>query len=436
MKTATLLLSAAFTGLVLFNPASVGYANAGKIKIRVQSKVVVQKPKPKVRIKVKAAAPKIAKRVKVKRKLRRNEVANPEPKIVEQPKLAKAAKDTGGGGNGRLAAKARVKGNVIAGLPEVTDVIPQFRPDDFARSAGTDAREAALAAAALKEMAALGALRDAATPGFGLPLPDLAVEGAGSPFGEGLHGIPVLGDSHAGTTPANPWGVDTGDLASGIAGKGDSKPDPVEPKIPDGKPSGAGKSDTTITWSNAGDSYGDVGEPDTHTLHIATNDENGSHTVNTTYDGNWNRTHQVEIITTPGGARREIHRDFAGGTWEIQDFGRGGESIGYRTGRLGDGSYPYVNRLTNPDYVDNGSNCRDVGCIVKGEGGMQPLDRSKLTKAQVLPAGPDEANGGASAGGRAMVTANDVLERYDEDSRRRGGGSALRARDLCFHSEC
>ncbi|MEZ5812089.1 MAG: hypothetical protein R3D45_11820 [Rhizobiaceae bacterium] len=443
MKTATLLISAAFAGLVLVNPASVGNAEAGKVKVRVQTKVVVQKPKPKVRIKVKVAAAKIAKRVKVKRRLRSEETVNPEPKIVEHPKLASTAT---GGGSGKLAANAKAKGNVIAGLPETTDVIPQFRVDF---SASAEAAEAARAAAELRDIAALGALRDAASPDFGLAMPDLAreiptnaerlggmgIERRGGMFpdddlGSGPGGFGTIDNSHSGNTPSNPWGVNIGALAKGVAGDYDTGWQDRSDLVPGMQ--------VRETWTRNADNSTTF----TYERRYAPGFIGRgifSRTIRNE-DGTLRHQRYVDIypsgkrITTitHGDGRRiinlpDVQMDKPGGT-----ASENGDKPADKPEKPGKD----VAKLENPDFVDNGSNCRDVGCIVRGEGGLQPLDRSKLTKARVLPAGPDEANGGASATGPAMFTANDVLERYDEDNRRRGSARRLDPTLLCKHSEC
>ena len=168
MKTANLLMSVAIASVMIANPVAVETADAAKIKIKIDaSHGHNSKVKPRIRIKPKITAAKVATKVKVKRKKTLAEKINPAPKPAEEARIASVG---GGKKNSKLAAGTSRGQSRYVELPEITDVLPTFRIDFAATS---EAAEAARSAAELKDLIELGALREAASPEFGLPMPDL-----------------------------------------------------------------------------------------------------------------------------------------------------------------------------------------------------------------------------------------------------------------------
>ena len=454
MKTANLLMSVAIASVMIANPATVETADAVKIKIKVDvSNGHNAKVKPRIRIKPKITAAKAATKVKVKRKKKLANKINPAPKPAEEAQIASAGS---GKKNSKLAAANSRGQSRYVELPEITDVLPTFRID-FA--AGQEAAEAARAAAELKDLIELGALRDAASPDFGLASPDLARDFPsnaerlgetgferrtggmfpGDDLGSGPGGFGTLSNSHNRDTPNNRWGVNVSGLGDGILSTRTTtthtEGNTIFTKTVDTE-------DGTVTTSASDPKIGvqkTVGMDDTGVTIQVWNSGRGSA--------------QYHNYTYENGVIRYAHHDYAD-----HDGNHTHHSANYETGwshwtRNGEQFHQYrilqdprdfrrndergggINRMTDPDYV-GGSSCNNIGCILNGGGGLKPLDGSKLTAAHVLPAGPDEDNGGISASGTPMYTSNDVLERYDEDSRRRDEFRQANPDDFCFHSEC
>jgi hypothetical protein len=95
---------------------------------------------------------------------------------------------------------------------------------------------------------------------------------------------------------------------------------------------------------------------------------------------------------------------------------------------------PPTTELRNPDHASGGStpfwwvNEREKGTFdfsKVGSGGKSP---------GAMPDAPHTEDGTPTS--QRVVSQNDLLERYDEDSRNRAGGAALSQQDLCAHSEC
>jgi hypothetical protein len=90
--------------------------------------------------------------------------------------------------------------------------------------------------------------------------------------------------------------------------------------------------------------------------------------------------------------------------------------------------------LRNPDHAPGGST--PFWWVNEREKGT--FDFSKVGSGGKTPGAMPDAPHGEDGTPRAqrVVSQNDVLERYDEDSRNRTGGAALSQQDLCAHSEC
>ena len=450
MKTANLLISVAIASVMIANPAAIGTADAAKIKIKVDaSHGHNTKIKPRIRIKPKITAAKAATKVKVKRKKKLAKKINPAPKPAEEAQITRVG---GGKRNSKLATSSGQSRYVE--LPEITHVLPTFRIDF---EAGEDAAEAARAAAELKDLIELGALRASATPDLGMATPDLARDipsnadrlgdagferrtggmFPGDDLGSGPGGFGTLSNSHNRKTPNNPWGVDVNGLGDGILSTGTTTTHT--------------EGNTILTKTVHDDGMVTTGFDDGKMMESKSSNP-GNNTVTIESWGHGNHRAEYHIYSYDNGVIQNAHHDYVdhdgNRTHHHADYGNGWSNWT----RNGESFYRYritqdprdfrrhnetgsgINRMTDPDYVGGGSNCRDIGCIVNGEGGMKPLNGSKLTKAEVLPAGPDEDNGGISASGTPIYTSNDVLERYDEDSRR--SGDAIRLSNLCMHSEC
>ncbi len=431
MKTANLLMSVAIAGVMIANPMTVETADAAKIKIKIDATNGHNaKVKPRIRIKPKITAAKAATKVKIKRKKKLANKINPAPKPVEEAQIASVG---GGKNNGKLATGTTRGQSRYVELPKITDVLPTFRIDF---EAGQEAAEAARAAAELKDLIELGALRDAASPDFGLATPDLARDipsnaerlgdtgferrtggmFPGDDLGSGPDGFGALANSHNRETPNNRWGVNPQNAIDGVAS-------------------------TETTTVDAHDGFKIVKQTndnsDSATITVVRQDDAGTMRGEYQYNGGTIQTADVHS-SEPNDNQTHFYDNYRSG-WSFAQ--RNGEDL--PPTRLEPGEQRRfhrpdesgVNRMTDPDYV-GGSSCNNIGCIINGEDGLKPLDGSKLTAAHVLPAGPDEDNGGISASGTPMYSANDVLERYDEDSRRRDEFRPANPDDFCFHSEC
>ncbi|MEX0344830.1 MAG: hypothetical protein AB3N20_07910 [Rhizobiaceae bacterium] len=437
MKTTNLLISVAIAGVMIANPLTAETADAAKIKIKVDaSHGHNAKVKPRIRIKPKITAAKAATKVKVKRKKKGSKI-NPAPKPVEEAQIARVG---GAKKNSKLATGASRGQSRYVELPEITDVLPTFRID-FA--AASEAAEAARAAAELKDLIELGALRDAATPDFGLPTPDLARDipsnaerlgetgferrtggmFPGDDLGSGPGGFGGLANSHNGKTPANPWGVNTNDIGKSVAGDYDTGWQDMSDLVP-----GMQVRETSTTNS-------DRSVTNTYHRRYAPGTIGTGIFRRTTYNEDGTVRHQRYVEIKPSGARTTTINHGDNHVIQLPPVRFKQDAKPSETSEKPDKPAAKIAKLENPDYV-GGSNCNNIGCILNGGGEIKPLDGSKLTRAEVLPAGPDEDNGGISASGTPMYSANDVLERYDEDSRRRDEFRRANPDDFCFHSEC
>ncbi len=429
MKPATLMLSAAVVSMMLFAPVAFPGAEAASIKIKpqivkVKPKVTIAKPKirvkvrtatirikPTVKVRVKPVTPKIVATRKLAPKVIQTLKVNPRPKVVVSPTIAVA----------RNTQKVKVATPRTKPTAPVASGLANPAAGKIATSRIGDQRhlkdvmQAAAAADAARDVISLGKMRGSATPEFGLPMADLTrnmptnqerlgktevPDRTGNMFpgddlGGGSSGFVGLGNTGSGKQPANPWGVDTAGAINRAAKNGDGS--------------------VTLPVHNPKDTRTDqVYSADTLSLDATAytmtikNRADGSSTI--IHDGFFAGVNDGEHIY--GLDLRNVT--------EIDANGRVTEEthLNTHTTPSFEPVAPRTTRLTNPDYVEGSSTCRDINCIVRGEGtpkGLQYAD-VKDGKTQVNP-GPDNAQPNGWASGSAVYTASDVLERYDEDGR-------------------
>ncbi len=454
MNTIALLKTTALAGIVAMMPVVFAEtADAGaniKIKPKVKTHVKV---KPKIKIN--------------KAKIRNNAKSNNQQVVVKKAKKSPQITAT----PKQIQKKPVVTASLNPGYPDLNIVpVPEQRPVEFENRFGQfeelqGAREAAEAAKELEQLARLGT----DTKDMDLANPDLGTghssnqdvlngmfqkdgkDGIGGSnaarFGpDTFAGIP---DTH-GKGPANANGTSAADAAAGfwgvtqdrinagiggIAGKGDVKETPgmgakqvVEPK----PSTESGRIGGGYSWhpSTRSDDGGHV-----HTTYRR--DPNWTHSVTTTYSSDYSSIErQTEVIISSGRWTRRITRDFGERTWEVQVIPNGGGDAVITRGSLDNGPQP---EDTGPKVAER----RDPD---SGYAGPSPFPwinerENQLTKLTpgtggktpgALPQDPAVSKGSTNTT-QAAVSLNDLLETWDEDSRRSGSPQPI---DTCHHSEC
>jgi hypothetical protein len=449
-----------------------------KLRVKVKPKIAIAKPKLRVKVKPRIKAANIKPRVKVKAKA---------PKIVTTlkatPKIAAPA----------LNIKPRIKVQAVAkaiGKVKPAAIIkPQVKvastpPKATIRQTGaaavvdrvvipsgiSDAAQGARAAAAARDAIKLGAIGAEATGklvgglgDFNVPVKtvpsntevvgDFIKEpkggSGGAPGSDGkwdgggigrinadnFVGLPNT-HSPAGTDPNTAaggamayWnGKRDGAVAGAIAGVAGEKssygPHGHREAAGDG-PSGSGRTESGH--------YVDERRGGEKLYVTYWRDADGRyHHVERYVDGDRDRT--TRTVYTPEWSTRRT-----GTTYETSrnaDAGRTVESG--PTGGTEEDVYrrqtPAPSELRNPDHASGGStpfwwvNEREKATFdfsKAGSGGKSP---------GAMPDTPHTETGTPTS--QRVLSQNDVLERYHEDSRNRAGGKALSQQDLCAHSEC
>lgn len=453
MRIVKLLQTTALTGLIAFIPAGIIEASAANGKI-VKPKVKVSaNGKVKVAPKIKIKKAKI--RIKTKPKTKNRKVAAEKQVTKAQP-----------------TKKKRTQVIVTTGLTtqssNLTEIpVPTLRPhgdigDVVNSSSGLlpdqvagienqrdlhDAIEAARAADAARDVVDMSDFRTAAAADLGLAVPDLGgheipsnqnrlggfehQRGSGWKTGNDLTGsiwTPGLSNSHNGEGLHNPYAVTQATINSAIGGVASTE------RV------------TTHTQDNV-----------TITKRSDTEHSEVQIRVHATYSNEIyleDRSYSDGVMTTretrsayAGGGRSHSYQNYGTG-WEHYSEGghRGSRPISERemseqSRRRGVNINDYLREVNpsqraNPDYVDGGNTCRDVGCIVKGGGQPKGLDFKEVANGKSPGGMPQDPHSGKTGTNQvtAAFTINDLVETWDEDSRRRGGN--IQPLDLCFHSEC
>jgi hypothetical protein len=449
MKPITLLISTALTGALL---AAVP-AQAAKIKLRpVAVKVApkIQAPSPKIRMKLKAPTPKVvvnaparvrvkvkapdvAPRIKPDVKIATPTVRPAVPAIKVAPQVKpRIAVDVAP----KIAAPAvapRVKpAATISRLEPKRVPVPSVAPHagdsggplnrpDFV-DAG-EAAQAASAAQAAREAADLGAIRDAATPELGLDTPDFAGgkfrtnrDILGAPEAErggwmggpslGGAGVPELGNSHGKDTPANPWAVTPGSIASAAGGVAGQRGGGTV-TLPVYNPKHVDHSRDFSVSTGQGDG---TGQPYSQAITVHTK---------TRPDGTSTTTSEI-FQDADGDGYRERHNQ------RVQEH----DAEGTETE---DSIRTDIGAKYDPEYAGGGG-CQSMDCILNGGEGPTLKGQLENSPNQVLPAAPDEATETGRASASPAVAQDDLLSLYDPEGDGRGDRTRLEA--LCMHSEC
>ncbi|MEO1159575.1 MAG: hypothetical protein AAFW74_03835 [Pseudomonadota bacterium] len=434
MKSVNLMFSTALASLILLAPAAAPQADAAGIKIKpqivkVKPKIAVAKPKVKVRVRAAKAKVRVKPKIKIRAAKLRIKPRVQKSRIVLtkkiKPKLTRTVRI-------RPAAKPRVTPQVATARisTRAPVIVPRAKPSAGKAPAASglrntrintaslnhhrgvrDAMKGARGLDSMKDTFVLGTIRTGATAALGMKSPDLGTPAhrnnrdwlppvdVGDPgglfggTGQGLGGgtFTGIGNSHSKDAPSNRWAVTPESVqgaAGGVAGQRtvrlpvhnvkDSSTDEVYAREHFPANSGTG---VVMTVKNRADGtstvitdvhYPDTGHPD-DTPHRQSSVE---------YDANG------EVTDT-----RPSHE---------------------------------VNELRNPDYVEGDPDCRDIGCIVRGGGKPKGLEYAKVSKGknQVFTS-PENAQPNGANSTAPVYSANDVLERYDDDNRRRGDGRTV-----------
>jgi hypothetical protein len=486
MKNASLLLSTALASLIVLAPATLTSADAATIKIKpqvvkVKPKIAVAKPKlrlkvkaarvrvtPKLRVKVKPkiaiAKPKL--RVKVKAKIK---AANIKPRVkikAKAPKIVTTLKATPRIAAPALNIKPRIKVQAVAkaiGKVKPAAIIkPQVKvastpPKATIRQTGaaavvdrvvipngiSDAAQGARAAAAARDALKVsvigaeatgklvGGLGDFNVPVKTVPSNSDVVGGfikepkggsGGAPGSDGKWDGGGLGRINADNFVGLPGshssaGTDPNTAAGGAMAYWNGKRDgewQVRLLVWQGK-SCACRSTTSRTPPGDRLYHSDTPyDPATYSASVATlkaRPDGTTTTIVTTFidydrDGPVDRTTRQVIRTSADG---EV-------TWDSTV------------------DVPPTTELRNPDHAPGGST--PFWWVNEREKGT--FDFSKVGSGGKSPGAMPDAPHGEDGTPRTqrVVSQNDLLERYDEDSRNRAGGKALSQQDLCAHSEC
>jgi hypothetical protein len=493
MKNASLLLSTALASLIVLAPATLTSADAATIKIKPQ--VVKVKPKiavakPKLRLKVKAArvrvTPKLRVKVKpkiaiAKPKLRvkvkpRIKAANIKPRVkvkAKAPKIVTTLKATPKIAAPALNIKPRIKVQAVAkaiGKVKPAAIIkPQVKvastpPKATIRQTGaaavvdrvvipsgiSDAAQGARAAAAARDAIKLGAIGAAVATGklvgglgdFNVPVKTVPSNtevvgdfikkpnggGGGAPGPDdkwGNHGVGRINadnfvglpgsHSSAGTDPNTAaggamayWnGKRNGAVAGAIAGvAGDRSGAGLPPK---------GWTKTRMRERHWYDVVslrnGGNGGPVLQEITIKVRTDGSRTVIRNTY-------HDVDGDGAIDAADQRVRETNELGHLTDETFVDRPDLVERRDPEsAGGGStpFPWINEREKATF--------DFSKV--GSGGKSP---------GAMPEAPHGEDGAPRT--QSVVSQNDLLERYDEDSRNRAGGGALSQQDLCAHSEC
>lgn len=372
---------------------------AVKPKVKVTPKVAV---KPKVRVKSRNA---IKLRVKVAPKVVIKPKVNMTPKVAVKPKIRVAPK---------VAAMPKIKLVPLPAprptaipIPSAAPVQPGRRGTKTARSefagkpanilSGSEARNAANAAEAARNLVGMNDLRGGATAKFGLDVPKLGGndvpsnqeriggvpgrKGSGFGFGDDLGGwtdISGLQNTHSAKTPHNPFAVTPDSIAGGMGGIAGQQ----TVRLPLRKEVNHNRD----VFSEA--SNGQVGTTDIYKARP---------------DGTTTMVHEEHNVLEQTATREHIERDRDGNITEHT----GPQPI--------ENESPGVSatELRNPDHVGGNPDCWGIDCVVNPSE-PRGLIHKKLNKNQVLTAAPDHA-GPNSTSGSPAVSQDQLLSRYDTD---------------------
>ncbi|WP_419913709.1 hypothetical protein [Hoeflea sp.] len=402
--------AALLAGVAILVP--MGSIDAQAVDIKVQRAVKVHpKAVAKPRIKV---SPKVAVKPKVKVKT---------PKVAVNPKIKIAPK----------AVKPKIKVNVAArpkndsardaALPPDTAVpAPSAKPTASQREINIakvpvpkprepqpgiqdafEAKEAANAAEAARELAGMKDIRAGATAEFGFNMPELGGEeapgkqdqlggvpgrkGSGFGFGDDLGSGPFLPgpqNSHGGKTPNNPYAVTPESIAAGMGGVAGQQTE----RLPLHK---------EVDHSRDQPSFASNGQ-------VGTSDYLKQHP-----DGTSTLIHEEYNVLADTHTDRVIQYDRDGNI--VEDTGPRPIE--------GDSAGQSATELRNPDHVGGNPDCWGIDCVV-GSSEPKGLITKKTDNNQVLTAAPDHANPNGT-GGSPVVSQEQLLSRYDTE---RSGGSS------------
>jgi hypothetical protein len=486
MKNASLLLSTALASLIVLAPATLTSADAATIKIKPQ--VVKVKPeiavaKPKLRLKVKAARvrvtpklrvkvkPKIAiakpkLRVKVKAKIK---AANIKPRVkikAKAPKIVTTLKATPRIAAPALNIKPRIKVQAVAKAIGKVKPAAIIKPQVKVASTPPKATISQTGAAAVVDRAvipngisdAAQGARAAAAARDALKVSVIGAEATGKLVGGlGDFNVPVktvpsnsdvVGGfikepkGGSGGAPGSDGKWDGGGLGRinadnfvGLPGSHSSAG--TDPNTAAG---GAmaywnGKRDGAVAGAIAGVA-GQVVRMPIDNFKNSTRDR--LYHSDTPYDPATGSASVATLKARPDGTTTTIVTTFI-------DYDRDGPVDRttrqvIRTSADGEVTWdstvdvPPTTELRNPDHAPGGST--PFWWVNEREKGT--FDFSKVGSGGKTPGAMPDAPHGEDGTPRAqrVVSQNDLLERYDEDSRNRTGGAALSQQDLCAHSEC
>ncbi|MEM9331174.1 MAG: hypothetical protein AAGA53_07590 [Pseudomonadota bacterium] len=440
MTPISLLKTTALSGLMILMPLIVPAPVDAKVKIKAVNAngLVAVKPRVKVSPKVKIKKAKI--RIKTKPKTRKvavvKKAAAPRQGIVSKPKQP-------------FTVTASLSTKSHGDLVHVA--VPTQRPDreievgqpmiftlGEARYAGLaeqnqikDASVAARALEELREVASLVAIRHGATVGsdlggfeierngpisnqerLGKPQGTNQPNWLGEDLGSGPEQFAGLDNSHSRDAPSNPWAVtkDTVNQAKdGVAGSTvhESADHSENGSVIKRVDSNGLVEITKVEDIHRASDGGDLGTIQTRALY----DADGfliERVTNVYYGDRLVRTRRERIFDVDGNP-----------------------SFNEETYHPGTGAM----ELKNPDHV-GGSDCNNISCILKGET-RKGLQLKDVENGKTPGAMPQDPHNGAYTKNQVQssIATNDLLETWDEDNRRRGGGQ-LQPKDLCFHSEC
>jgi hypothetical protein len=437
MKPVTLLFSTALASMMLLAPSIVPSADAAGIKIKPQ--IVKVRPKiaiakSKVRVKIRAARVRVAPKIKVNTaKLKpRIKIKKIKPKLLAKVKVQP-----------NKLAKIHVKPRIKPNKPAAGGL--KLRAQAAAKLAkiGKQARfkhaaNAARAAAAAKDAISLSAIRTAASPELALKTPDLAStvptnidlldgmnkkpdnsstrlrnpdklwsQSQAARFGPDSFG--GIADSHS-QGPANSQGTSASDAAKGFMGV----------------------TSDTIAGAVAGVAGQRDGRGSAFVDGRSVHNESDGNVVTSTVKyrtGNVNFEKYVAVESSSDSDRAVgfiVTRTFDGTS--TGDGIIGTTSIRDRNGN----ERPAGPAVVYEEPADAGSGATELRDPDSGYAGPSPLpwiDEKPTTDLSMtsnsnspgaLPAGPDQAEPNGHSNIAAQYTANDVLERHDEDGRNRG----------------